>query len=167
MLELEYEKMKFKNKLRDNDIKKILQTFQKGIEEENYSKFFTINQIIDKDYNIGFLIDSFKFERKIASISSKYKDFKKYMMKDISVDIKRIQENIEYASIGNEIYIPVIGNSPVVYLRKDTKVKDHNLVLVTLDSSIVLAEYLSSFPLIVNWEKKHLILLVLGLLSNQ
>ena len=62
-----YEKVKNQNKLRTEDITKIIKTYKERIEEDKYSHIATMDEIIENDYNLNIprYVDTFEEEEPI------------------------------------------------------------------------------------------------------
>jgi len=62
-----YEKVKNQNKLREEDIEKIMTTYKERIEEDKYSHIATMEEIIENDYNLNIprYVDTFEEEEPI------------------------------------------------------------------------------------------------------
>ena len=145
--EKEYEEAKFKNKLRDPDIKKIVSIYENWQVEESFSEYITLNQIKEDDFNVHATISEIKFNHITSSIDTDFKKYKPYKLSDVSIDIQRckaLSSDLESSGSDNDIFIPV-GKSKVVSKREETKLKDHNLLRVSLDEKIVRSDYLAIF----------------------
>jgi len=146
----EYEIVKFKNKLREPDIKKIISTYEGWKVEENFSDYLTLEQLKSDDFNIYRSIQKIKFDQTVNSIDTNFKKYKSYKLSDIS-EVQRLKEvtnqskKIQTKEKNNDIFIPLIGISDVVENRKETKLKDQNLFKVSLNPEIVKSDYLTIF----------------------
>ena len=143
--EYEYEKSKFKNKLRNPDIEKIISIYENWKEEKNYSTIMNIDQIREEDYNIGRIIDKIKFNQKISSIDTDFKNYNQYKLKDLSLNIERLKSSTTTKDAENVLFIPSVGTSNVVIKREDSKLKFNNLYMVRLNNKVVRSKYLNIF----------------------
>ena len=64
-----------------------------------------------------------KIVQQIEKLSTQYKEFTRYKLKDVSFEINLSKKFEEYP---NTIYIPKIGNSPVISSLKNAKLKHQN-----------------------------------------
>jgi len=102
--------------------------------------------------------NKYKIKTQIDNLKTQYKDYKNYRISEISFSINLTREQFEPKE--NSIYIPKIGNSKVVSLIADTKIKHQNYFQVELNPELVVADYLKLFY------KSELGRLILGSLST-
>ncbi len=87
----EFEKVKNQNKLRQEDIKKIVETYQNREEIEKYSHKATKEEIEENDYNLNIprYVDTFEEEEPV-DIEEVVKQ-----LKEIDIEMKKVDEEIE------------------------------------------------------------------------
>lgn len=94
----EFEKVKNQNKLRDNHIEKILETYSNRTEIEKYSHKAQIQEIIDNDYNLNIprYVDTFEEEEPID-------------IKAVMTEIKALEAQRGELDAQIEIYLKELG----------------------------------------------------------
>lgn len=97
--------------------------------------------LVERDNFTSF--SKFRIENEINNLQTQYKEYNKYQLKDIAIEINLTRENFEEKP--NSIYIPKIGTSLVASDINSAKIKHQNLFQVVLKSEIVTAEYLALF----------------------
>ena len=85
----------------------------------------------------------FRIESEIDNLKTQYKDYNKYKLKDVALEINLTRESFQDKP--NSIYIPKIGTSLVVADISATIIKHQNLFQVVLNSEIVKSEFLALF----------------------
>ena len=88
---------------------------------------------------------NFKITSQIAALRTQYKEYSSYRLSDISVKINMGRNKQQFTEIGNSIYVPRIGNSPVISNLAYAKLRHQNYIQVVLDESIVSSKYLELF----------------------
>ena len=88
-------------------------------------------------------ISKFRIGNEINNLQTQYKEYSKYQLKDIAIEINLTRDKFEEKP--NSIYIPKIGPSLVASDISSAKIKHQNLLQVVLKSEIVTAEYLALF----------------------
>lgn len=73
--------------------------------------------------------------QQIERLETQYKNYSEYLIDDIALEINRVPSGKTLIERKNAIYIPTIGNSPVVSNLQNTKLKHHNLFQVILNES--------------------------------
>jgi hypothetical protein len=97
---------------------------------------------IDNDAFTGF--DQQKSLQQIGRLETQYKEFSKHSIKDLSESINLAKNKENYEEKSNAVYIPKIGNSPVVCKLDDAKLKHHNYFQVVLNNNAI-NEYVALF----------------------
>jgi len=87
--------------------------------------------------------NKYKIRTQIDNLKTQYKDYKNYKISEVSFAINLTREQFEPKE--NSVYIPKIGNSTVVSLITDTKIKHQNYFQVVLNPDYVIADYLKLF----------------------
>ncbi len=87
--------------------------------------------------------NKFRIESEIDNLNTQYKDYTKYLLKDVSLEINLTR--VTFPEKTNSVYIPKIGNSLVVSDIGLTTIKHQNLFQVVLNPTIVKAEFLAMF----------------------
>ncbi len=79
----DFEKVKTQNKLRDEDIEKIVSTFRNRSPEDKYSYVATLDEVRENDYNLNIprYVDTFEEEEPVdlQAVSDELKDLEKEM----------------------------------------------------------------------------------------
>jgi hypothetical protein len=104
--------------------------------------------------------DRIKIKQQIERLETQYKSYEEYTLGDLAVEINYVKAGSELQERENSIYIPKIGNSPVVSKLSDVKLKHHNCFQVVLGKQAI-NEYVSAFF------KSALGRLILGSLTSQ
>jgi hypothetical protein len=85
----------------------------------------------------------FRIENEIDNLQTQYKEYNKYKLKEVALEINLTRESFQDKP--NSIYIPKIGTSLVVADIGVTTIKHQNLFQVVLNSKIVKSEFLALF----------------------
>lgn len=87
----DFEKVKTQNRLRDEDIEKIVRTYEKREDIEKYSRVVTMEEIAENDYNLNIprYVDTFEEEEKI-DLDAVVKE-----IESIDEEMKEIDETIK------------------------------------------------------------------------
>lgn len=85
----------------------------------------------------------FRIENEIDNLQTQYKEYNKYKLKEVALEINLTRESFEDKP--NSIYIPKIGTSLVVADITSTTIKHQNLFQVVLNPEIVKSEFLALF----------------------
>jgi hypothetical protein len=85
----------------------------------------------------------FRIENEIDNLQTQYKEYNKYKLKEVALEINLTRESFQDKP--NSIYIPKIGTSLVVADIGATTIKHQNLFQVVLNSNIVKSEFLALF----------------------
>ena len=86
--------------------------------------------------------EKYKISKNLDKLSEQYKEFKKCIIADISLEIN-LGKSLTHKE--NSIYIPKVENSRVIFDLKDAKLKEQNYIQIVLDKKFVRSEYLSLF----------------------
>ena len=87
----------------------------------------------------------YKIISEINALETQYKNYKKYRLKDIALEIILGNTRKIFNNRPNSIYLPKIGTSPVVSRLSDLKIKQQNYFQIVLDENIVKNEYMELF----------------------
>ena len=87
----------------------------------------------------------YKIISEINALETQYKNYKKYRLKDVALEIILGNPKKTFINRLNSIYLPKIGTSPVVSRLSDLKIKQQNYFQIVLDENIVKNEYLELF----------------------
>jgi len=82
--------------------------------------------------------------QQIERLETQYRQFESFSMSEISSEINLARTGESHKDKANSIYIPKIGNLPVVSRIEDTTIKHHNYYQVVLNDR-ALAEYVAHF----------------------
>ncbi|MCX6153293.1 MAG: putative DNA binding domain-containing protein [Candidatus Kapabacteria bacterium] len=85
----------------------------------------------------------FRIEQEIQNLQTQYKDFTKYKLSEVSIEINLTKT--VFQNKANSVYIPKIGTSPVISELEKTTLKHHNYFQVVLNNEIVEAKYVELF----------------------
>jgi hypothetical protein len=91
-----------------------------------------------------------KIKEQIERLETQYKTFEEHCLGDLVVQennvkqIYRVKTGEQFQERDNAIYIPTIGNSPVICKLEDAKLKHQNYFQVVLRDSVS-SEYVASF----------------------
>jgi len=89
--------------------------------------------------------NNYKITKQIEKLQTQYKEFEECRLVDISTEISSGKQNKNFEEKNNALYIPRVGNSPVIYNLRQTTLKHQNYFQIVLDQSVVLNEYVSLF----------------------
>ncbi len=99
--------------------------------------------LINEDDFRGF--SQYKITSEINALETQYKNYKKYKLKDVALEIILGNTKKTFKNKPNSIYLPKIGTSPVVSSLDDLRIKQQNYFQIVLDEKIVKNEYLELF----------------------
>jgi len=85
----------------------------------------------------------FRIEKEIENLKTQYKDYKRYVLKEIAIEINTTRD--KFQDKPNTIYIPLIGNSDVTSDINQASIKHQNLFQVVLKPNLVKAEFFAMF----------------------
>ncbi|TLU87852.1 MAG: hypothetical protein FDX21_03275 [Chlorobium sp.] len=91
-----------------------------------------------------------KAKERIECLESQYKTYKEYCLGDLVVQkdnekqINRVATGEQFQETENAVYIPTIGNSPVISKLEDAKLKHQNYFQVVL-GDLAINDYVASF----------------------
>lgn len=142
-----YERTKFKNKLREHDLTKIVSTFENWQVVKNYSEIITLEQVRNNDFNLQLTISDIKFKNETSVINTDFNRYKEYTLSEVSTNIERVRPDHTDNDLDNNIFIPNIGFGDVVtkITEKQKNKKLQKYVKVTLNEKIVSSKYLTIF----------------------
>ena len=107
------------------------------------SQSLDTGELIDENSFKGF--NHYKITSEINALEKQYKNYKRYKLKDIALEIILGNMKKAFKDRPNSIYLPKIGTSPVVSRLNDLKIKQQNYFQIVLDENIVKNEYLELF----------------------
>ncbi len=81
--------------------------------------------------------NNIRIRRQIVKLKTEFKNFETHMLEDLAVEIINVKSGGELVEKGNSIYIPSIGESPVVSKLSDTKLKHHNYFQVVMNEDVI------------------------------
>ncbi len=105
-----------------------------------------------KDLKQGLSIDEktfygfhrIKIKQQIEKLETQYKEYEEYTIGEIAQEINHVKHGESLIEKDNSIYIPKIGNSPVVSNLCDTTIKHHNYFQVVIDKKAI-SGYVAAF----------------------
>jgi len=121
------------------DLETIINNFKNSFNSESLDSGVLINE----DSFRGF--SQYKITSEINALKTQYKNYKKYKLKDVALEIILGNMKKAFKDRPNSIYLPKIGTSPVVSRLSDLKIKQQNYFQIVLDENIVKNEYLELF----------------------
>lgn len=85
-----------------------------------------------------------RFEKQIEDLETHYKNYSKYTLGNLALQINSVNSGGTFTEKDNSVYVPKIGNSPIVSRVSEATLKHHNYFQVVL-RDFVLNEYVSAF----------------------
>ncbi|MFC1490625.1 ATP-binding protein [Candidatus Latescibacterota bacterium] len=85
-----------------------------------------------------------KIQGQIKRLATQYKDYERYSLLELAQEIKIVRSGDNLSEIENAVYIPKIGNSPVICSLEDAKLKHHNYFQIVLKKEVK-CEYVTAF----------------------
>jgi len=85
-----------------------------------------------------------KIKQQIERLETQYKEYEEYTIGELAIEITYVKPGEILKEKSNSIYIPKIGNSPVVSKLYDTRIKHHNYFQVVLNKKAI-NDYVSAF----------------------
>ena len=115
---------------------------------DNYSRCksggsLDVGVIVPPDDFKGF--DQYKLRCQIEKLESQYKSYKRYSILDVAKEITLGKQDTPFAEKENSIYLPRVGNSPVISDLQRARIKHQNYIQVVLDASVVNNVYAELF----------------------
>ena len=117
----------------------IINNFKNLFNSESLDTGVLINE---EDFR-GF--SQYKITSEINALEAQYKNYKKYKLKDVALEIILGNMKKAFKDRPNSIYLPKIGSSLAVSRLSDLKIKQQNYFQIVLDEKIVKNEYLELF----------------------
>ena len=91
-------------------------------------------------------IEHYEVQKHINSLTTEYKNYKRYTLGEISKNINSVKKNSSgFPKFDNSIYFPNIGNKKISVERGNLKLKDQNIFQVVLNPDIITNEYAAIF----------------------
>ncbi len=85
-----------------------------------------------------------KIKQQIGKLETQYKEYEEFTIGEIAKEINHVKHGDRFFEKGNSVYIPKIGNSPVVSNMSDTTIKHHNYFQVVIGSKAI-GGYVAAF----------------------
>lgn len=85
-----------------------------------------------------------KIKQQIEKLETQYKEYDDYTIGELAIEINYVKSGEKLKEEDNSIYIPKIGNSPVMSKISEAKLKHHNYFQIVLGDKVN-NEYLSTF----------------------
>ena len=85
-----------------------------------------------------------KIKQQIEKLETQYKEYEEYSIGEIAEEINYVAHGKSLVEKTNSVYVPKIGNSPVVAKLSDTTIKHHNYFQVVLGEKAI-NEYVAAF----------------------
>ena len=114
-----------------------------NLTENTSSHYLETGVFVNESDFKGF--NNYKITKQIEKLQTQYKEFEAYRLVDISTEISLGKQNKNFEEKNNALYMPRVGNSPVVYDSHQTTLKHQNYFQIVLNQSVVLNEYVSLF----------------------
>lgn len=132
---------KKQNKLFIGEITNDFEPLYISFNSRTSSSNLTTGIIVSRDSFESFF--KFRIENEIDNLQTQYKEYNKYKLKEVSLEINLTHETFQ--DLPNSIYIPKIGASVVFADLSATTIKHQNLFQVVLNSEIVNSDFLALF----------------------
>ena len=142
--EKEFEKGKAQNELREEDIQKILLTYDNYESTERYSKVVSIEEIRKNNYILTMPI-YVSTETPIEESDDDYVKFERINIKKLCKNINLIRGDGAFSDLGNTVYMPLIGTQDACLQLSELKIKPHNYVQLVLDIDKIIPTYLKNY----------------------
>jgi len=81
--------------------------------------------------------DQIRIRQQIEKLETQYKEYSEYFLIDIATEINYVRSGETLQEIENSVYIPRIGNSPVIDKISDATIKHHNYFQVVLGDKAI------------------------------
>jgi hypothetical protein len=78
-----------------------------------------------------------KIKQQIEKLETQYKEYGEYTIGEIAKEINYVKHGYRLTEKENSVYIPKIGNSPVVSRLSDTTIKHHNYFQVVIGEKAI------------------------------
>lgn len=124
--------------LNNSQSKTIAQNFFSNLDSGDLINGMTIPQ---QSYH-GF--HRIKIRQQIEKLETQYKEYKEYTLGELATEINYVKAGGQLVEKNNSVYIPKIGNSPVINKLSEASIKHHNYFQVVLGDK-ALNEYLAAF----------------------
>ncbi len=85
-----------------------------------------------------------RIKNQIDKLETQYKEYEEYSIKEIAIEINYVSHGKILEEKTNSVYIPKVGNSPVVATLSETTTKHHNYFQVVLGEKAI-NEYVAAF----------------------
>ena len=85
-----------------------------------------------------------KIKQQIEKLETQYKEYEEYTLGELAVEINYVKSGEILNEKENSVYIPKIGNSPVICKLSEANIKHHNYFQVVLGEKAI-NEYISAF----------------------
>lgn len=85
-----------------------------------------------------------EIKQQIEKLETQYKEYEEYTIGEIAKEINYVKHGNSLVEKENSVYIPKIGNSPVVSKLSDTTIKHHNYFQVVLGEKAI-SGYVAAF----------------------
>ena len=120
-----------------SDFETLCSTLLSGLTTNNLAT----GMLIERDKFESF--NKFKIESQIDGLKTQYKEYQKFKLKDIALEINLTRES--FINKDNCIYVPKIGTSLVVSDINKVTIKHQNIFQIVLNSEIVKSDFLVLF----------------------
>ncbi|WP_446010115.1 RNA-binding domain-containing protein [Candidatus Electrothrix sp.] len=124
--------------LDESQAHQVAKNYHSGIIAEDLAR----GMMIEKGTFQGF--PRIRIKQQIEKLETQYKEYKAYSIGDIAREVNSVAQGKEHCEKRNSLYIPKIGNSPVVTRLADTTIKHHYYFQVVLNEKAD-NEYVSVF----------------------
>ena len=144
--EKEFEEGKYQNKLREEDIKKIISTYDKHENAERYSKIVSVEDIIKNNYNLTIPI-YISTKTPIEELDDDFVKFKRVNIEELckQINVIRGDGSGKFEDFADTVYMPLIGIQETCLELNELKIKPHNYVQLVLDTDKVIPAYLKNY----------------------
>ena len=142
-----FEKGKYKNYLREEDIKLILDSFENFEEEEFYSKIVTIDSLEKNNFNLSVkrYVNASPENKQINRLLGQYKNYKSIALNELILERNLCRHGEHFEEKDNAIYVPKIPTKSSVIQAKDLEVSHQFAFQLVLKPEKIINKYLSVF----------------------
>lgn len=120
-----------------------IQTIISNFLNESSSRLLEEGTHVSREGFRGFY--NYRIKAQIDKLKTQYKSYGEYKLVDISKKIALGRMKAQFSEEENAIYIPRVGNSPVIHDLSQAKLKHQNYIQVVLNSSIIINKYAALF----------------------
>ena len=142
-----YEKGKYKNHLREEDITLILNSFENFEEKEFYSSIITIDSLENNNFNLSVkrYVNASPETKQIKRLLGQYENYKSIALNELILERNLCMRRGHFEDKDNAIYVPRIPTKNSVIHLKDLEVSHQFAFQLVLKPEKIINKYLSVF----------------------